>query len=634
MEVIEVSKNQKELLDIVQTILFLFGIYENKSSFLSLEEAIKKLNSFEVNEVYKDIDHFYYFASKLFLDDSGALDFDIGKLKTLVKTNYIKDIFDSLVNNIKLESFFDFLYELGDIFRKIYFEVEEFQDITDEFRHKSINNYECFFKIFSKCKKYDRNINYISGNYNIYFAEIYLTEIKYNLILSNNTYIKLCISNPTYDDLQEILIEDENTTSDSEDKNNKIIMCENIILKNLQTFWCNSVFLFSEDLDIFMNLFYDFITQKKKKNFILNNIFEDSMKKYLEFLTYDLKKLFMDFDKNSLTNFCQNLYDFVSNNKNKNIKFVDLSLKIGEINNLNNEDIGLISFLCSNNKTIENIENIINTLKKDYTEEDIEELINKNGFSDHEIYIFYYLILEKSKKNDQNTILDQSNEYPGKVKNNENDIINTQIPKITITEKIKMQNISEIPSINEEFSDDPKYKNLLSIIEKLNNNDKNLNEKLNQLNNEIVFLKQELNNEKEKLNKKIEDLNNIHKIIYFRDVSKYYINQFSRKFGVYGEDTFHRSQNILSMDFSKKKLLNYQNVMIKIVTHYLNGNKFAHIEYYITKSKSSNITELAKEIENSYMEFMKFKDDAKKIINNSFNLRRAPFIHLKYPKKK
>ena len=44
-----------------------------------------------------------------------------------------------------------------------------------------------------------------------------------------------------------------------------------------------------------------------------------------------------------------------------------------------------------------------------------------------------------------------------------------------------MQNISEIPSINEEFSDDPKYKNLLSIIEKLNNNDKNLNEKLNQL---------------------------------------------------------------------------------------------------------------------------------------------------------
>ena len=74
--------------------------------------------------------------------------------------------------------------------------------------------------------------------------------------------------------------------------------------------------------------------------------------------------------------------------------------------------------------------------------------------------------------------------------------------------------------------------------------------------------------------------------------------------------------------------------MIKIVTHYLNGNKFAHIEYYITKSKSSNITELAKEIENSYMEFMKFKDDAKKIINNSFNLRRAPFIHLKYTKKK
>ena len=121
MEVIEVSKNQKELLDIVQTILFIFGIYENKSSFLSLEEAIKKLNSFEVNEVHKDIDHFYYFASKLFLDDSGALDFDIGKLKTLVKTNYIKDIFDSLVNNIKLESFFDFLYELGDIFRKYLF---------------------------------------------------------------------------------------------------------------------------------------------------------------------------------------------------------------------------------------------------------------------------------------------------------------------------------------------------------------------------------------------------------------------------------------------------------------------------------------------------------------------------------
>lgn len=359
MEASEIEKNKNQLLVIVEKIISLLFQDKKKKGNLSINNLAKQLYSFKVVEGNKDVQLFYYFESKLFLDDKGNFDFDIDKLIMFIPSPYIVNIFEELVDCYKSKSFFDFLYRLGDIFRDIYYNIDNFKendslynnffDMTEKYNHKGINIYEFMFILLSKCKKKDKkdegkdnkttdkkneiNRKYIFGNYDSYFSETYLIEIKYNLILSFNAYIKLCISSPTFDDLQEIIMEDENTTSDSQEKNTKVIEYEKIILNNLRTFWINSYFLFSENLDIFSSLFYEFITSKNSNNFILNNEYDGNEKQFLEYLSNDIQKLFMNYDEDSFNKFGQSLYEFVNNNKNKNIKFVDLAIKIGEYNN-------------------------------------------------------------------------------------------------------------------------------------------------------------------------------------------------------------------------------------------------------------------------------------------------------------
>ena len=106
-------------------------------------------------------------------------------------------------------------------------------------------------------------------------------------------------------------MEDENTTSDSQEKNIKVTECEKIILKNLRTFWVNSYFLFSENLDIFSSLFYEFITSKNTNNFILNNEYDENEKQFLEYLSNDIQRLFMNYDEDSFDKFGQSLYEFL-----------------------------------------------------------------------------------------------------------------------------------------------------------------------------------------------------------------------------------------------------------------------------------------------------------------------------------
>ena len=149
---------------------------------------------------------------------------------------------------------------------------------------------------------------------------------------------------------------------------------------------------------------------------------------------------------------------------------------------------------------------------------------------------------------------------------------------------------------------------------------------MNELKKEFEENNQKHYQEINELNKKIENLENIHKIIYFRDVSKYYIQQFSEKYDINGGNTIQKCQNILSYDFAKKNIEYLEKIIIKIVTQYLNGNKFAYMEYLMSKNKSSNRIDLSKEIENSYMEFMKFKENEKKSLIDNFKLSRAPFI--------
>ena len=154
-----------------------------------------------------------------------------------------------------------------------------------------------------------------------------------------------------------------------------------------------------------------------------------------------------------------------------------------------------------------------------------------------------------------------------------------------------------------------------------------LNKKINDLVDKISIKDKE--NEKEilKLKQDIERLNDIHKKIYFRDVSKYYIRKYAQTYNIPGESTFHICKNIMNSKFPKSIEENLKKVITKIVAHYLNGNKFAHMEYFISKSKFSMKKKLVKEIENSYAEFMKFNNKEKEELNNQFKIINAPFIY-------
>jgi hypothetical protein len=51
------------------------------------------------------------------------------------------------------------------------------------------------------------------------------------------------------------------------------------------------------------------------------------------------------------------------------------------------------------------------------------------------------------------------------------------------------------------------------------------------------------------------------------------------------------------------------------------------MEYFISKAKSLNKMELAEEIENAYMDFMKFKNKERQLLSNSLKLKNASFIY-------
>ena len=50
-----------------------------------------------------------------------------------------------------------------------------------------------------------------------------------------------------------------------------------------------------------------------------------------------------------------------------------------------------------------------------------------------------------------------------------------------------------------------------------------------------------------------------------------------------GTNIYNTCQNILSFDFNGEKYKEFKTIMIKIVNHYLNGNRFSHLEYFINK---------------------------------------------------
>ena len=620
MEDSEISKNQREIIDIVESILVKMKVSDKKKTNISFKEAIKKLYSLKYDNPEGDLRHFIFFAKSLFLDEKGKFDFEIDKLREYLNSEKgIKDIFDSLLKCIQSNKFIDFLLELGGIVSDIYFD-EGFNDIISDFEHTGINSYEFLFQIFAKCKK-SQEKKYIRDNYDIYYSQTYMMEISYDLVLSMNLFIQACISSPNFDNLSEIVIEDINSEDSQEKKDKNIKEIELHILKCLRIFWTNSNFFLDINLDDFMNYFYDFITLSSSKHFILENPIDDNKKKYLEHMSFSLENLFIDFNANSVKQFELCLFEFVKNHKNENIEFVERALSIGRTYpELKEEDIGLISMICYNNNFIEKMKE----LAKDKTLDDLQNVIDKN---DHllkfEILILSQIFQENAEKKNKDEKLEQND-----------DLINNNNIIISETEQNKEKSEEEIDLKKIDFSDYENDKTLnIQLLKKLETFEKEisiLQEKEKKKEKEISILDEKdkkIEKEISILTKKIDILTEIHQKIYFRDVSKYYIKEFARINKINGNNTFDICQNILNFDFSKSKDKNMKEIIVKIITHYLNENKFAQMEYFISKSKPLKKHILAKDVENSYMEFMKFKQEETVLLGNRITIINAPFVY-------
>ena len=82
----------------------------------------------------------------------------------------------------------------------------------------------------------------------------------------------------------------------------------------------------------------------------------------------------------------------------------------------------------------------------------------------------------------------------------------------------------------------------------------------------------------------------------------------------------------MNSDFSKSKDKNIQKIISKIIAHYLNSNIFTKMEYFLTNSIALKKEILVKEVENSYMSFMKFKEEEKTLLGKKIRIINASFV--------
>lgn len=261
---------RQSLLDITSSIINTLNIYKKKKVALPNNKDIQSLEKFKCEKNDIDLFHFSLFIKKLFLSEKGTFDLDVVKLKEIIGEKALSDVFNSIIKCVEFKTFLSFIIELGEIYSYMYLNGEDkFQEIIYNYKNKGINNYQCLLKIISECKT-DKNINYFYGNYDIFYSYIYFEEIKYNLILSIDIFIRLCVSSQIDTDKLDILSKGEKSTDFSDDKSFKLLKAkkyDEYIKKNLNIYWSNSYSFNSLESDDFMYLFADFITQKGSTNF-------------------------------------------------------------------------------------------------------------------------------------------------------------------------------------------------------------------------------------------------------------------------------------------------------------------------------------------------------------------------------
>ena len=300
-----------------------------------------------------------------------------------------------------------------------------------------------------------------------------------------------------------------------------------------------------------------------------------------------------------LWNSKKNLNNYIKLNKTQGISFIERALKI---NNCKEEDIGLLSLYFFDQITIKTLQNIAEKFQN-ASEESINKICDDYGLDEYEEIILTDII-NKAKENinsNKKDILSENN----KSKIDDNCSFNVkQEQMITSNEK---QLIT---------------KRQICKKEKENQNSEKMN--INVLNS-IQLLQQEVSI----LKAKVEMLENLHRGIYFRDISKFYIDFFSKRHNIEGNDTYQRCENLLKMDYNKKKMNKYKKTLIEIAQHYKEGNKMAHLEFFNKNINKKKKIHIAEEILDSYGTFMSFNEDQKELLKNEFDLLKAPFLYFK-----
>jgi len=200
--------------------------------------------------------------------------------------------------------------------------------------------------------------------------------------------------------------------------------------------------------------------------------------------------------------------------------------------------------------------------------------------------------------------------------------ISDQVKKYSLLEE---QMAKKNKLLEEQMSDQVKKNKLLEeqMSDQVTKN-KLLKEQMNAQIEKCKLLEEKTNS----LNIKVDKLENLHKGIYFRDISKFYIDTFCRNNNIDEEDTYHRAETLLTMDY-KNNFKDYKQIMCEIAHHYKEGNKIAHMEYFIKKLNNKSLNDITEEILKSYGNFMGFGAKQKQLLKNNFNLLRAPFLYYK-----
>ena len=96
---------------------------------------------------------------------------------------------------------------------------------------------------------------------------------------------------------------------------------------------------------------------------------------------------------------------------------------------------------------------------------------------------------------------------------------------------------------------DPKFKTLLTLINEQKNE---MNKRFEDDQKQIKELRQKHDDDIKKLNLKISELEDTHKAVYFRNVSKFYIERFSEKNNIQRNNTYEKYQNLMPFNFYPK----------------------------------------------------------------------------------